>query len=115
MIQEPPVPIVRVKGSQKRVHHKDIPKVLQRFHWIHVLLLFNGIQNVLQLRSGAAVSRIHSDILDGTDAKQLSSVCGKIVAGTDDSRPHIIGPQDGFLCRDSNHVEYSTGKIRLFV
>ena len=102
-----------VKIPQKRVHHKDIPKVLQHFHRIHVLLFFNGIQNVLQLRSGAAMFRIDDGILDGAEVKQLTSVCGKIFAGADDLRlsPHIIRSQDGFLRGDPNHVEDGAGDV----
>lgn len=58
--------------------------MLQQYSRVNVTLLFNGIQNITQFRTGTAVFGVYDCILDGAEIEQSTSVRGEIFAGADD-------------------------------
>ena len=113
MVQEAPVSVVAVKVTQKGINYEHIPKMLQQYSRVNVTLLFNGIQNITQFRTGTAVFGVYDCILDGAEIEQSTSVRGEIFAGADDFTfsSDLEGPEDRLLRRNTYHVEYGAGNM----
>ena len=87
--------------------------MFQQDGWINILLFLNGIQNIIQFRSGAAVFGVYDGILDRAEIEQSTSVCGEILAGADNFTfsSNLKGSKDRFLRGNTYHVEYGTSNM----